>query len=144
MSGLFKSLFQMRVLFFPPSTRLFLQQGIHLSLSQSDLMDLAWDARATPGSWWLAAFMAVIESECLKSWHFTSARHKMTGFVHVFVCRLLPVSPPLPQSYPLSVSHFTSFHLYSFHFSGSFINLTCDSINLKLKGIKWISSTSEQ
>ncbi len=64
--------------------------------------------------------------------------------LHFFVYRLLAVSAPLPHFYPLSVSHFTSFHLYSFQFSGSFINLTCDSINWKLKGTKWITSTTEQ
>lgn len=57
---------------FTPSTRLFYNEE-SISPSQSDLMDLAWDARAAPGSCWLAAFIAVIESECFKSWHFTSA-----------------------------------------------------------------------
>lgn len=68
------------------------QQRIHLALSQSDLMDLVRDARAAPGSCWLAAFMAVIESECLKLWHFKSAWDKMTGWAvphPVFVCLLL-------------------------------------------------------
>lgn len=56
-----------------------LHQGARLFLSQSKMMDLAWDARAALGSRWLAAFMEVIECERLKSWHFASGWDKTSG-----------------------------------------------------------------
>lgn len=81
------------------------------------------------GSCWLD-FMAVIERECLKSWHFTSARDKMTDWA-VPLCLCLSSSSSFCPSATL------------FHFRGSFINLTCDTINWKLKGTKWVTSTSQ-
>lgn len=81
---------------FPPfscQAAIVLQWGIRPACSQSDLMDLAWNSVAAPGSWLFTAFMAVIKNECLKSWQLTSTQEEMTGSASLPV--VVSFSPPL-------------------------------------------------
>lgn len=125
---IFSSLFSKTDFLWWPSPRLFSnRESFSFSLSQT------WYHRmpgAAPGSLWLAAFMAMIECERLKSWHSKSACDKTADCTVPLCLCLLSSSPPYCYTHS-SISclmlYFLSFSFVSF---SPLLEYPCDTWNM--------------